>query len=568
MRVCRAVPVGRGPQLSAGLAVGALLMSIGCRSDELQQPSETPTSTIALAAAPTNGLIGEWKLDETGGTTAADTKNGYNATVLGGATFVPGHLNNGLNLNNGTAGTGGKYAQLPSNAQLDNVQEGNYTLSAWFYAYSAPSNSTSTNRDWAIVVKYGRHIGLVYEVGQTFAARHYLTGDVLFTAHSASTYPLNTWHHVAQVVSKTAGTIKLYVNGSLAGSETFQPNSPAREFDATPFRIGRGHNDWAADGMVDQVRIYDRDLSQAEVTDLYQESSGGGPSSFRFPVGMTKGGQTSLLGMDYTPDGQMTGGDTASARAVLNAARAAHARITLRVTGGNANFQTNGDRIFVLSKWKAAFDDVKQMDVSGYVGDGTLIGHYAIDEPYSDFDNMTSAFLEQICAYQKSFPGWRSVPCLVRDLNTRLYDNSPAGGYRYVDAGWAQLTDHQYDNEYNWDMGAYYQDNLTKGRSVGLGLMYAFNLLNGGREFPGCAQPDSDLNCAMTADELRTMADALADLGDNQGCGVIGWEIDDSGPARDYFFSSEIQSALEYLHDRVGGLQPGPCNVRGDLPPP
>jgi hypothetical protein len=250
----------------------------GCTPDEVNQPqvSGSPPVPISATAAPTSGLIGEWKLDEMSGTIAADSKNGYDATVQGGAAFTAGKLGRALNLNNGSAGTGTKFAEMPSNAALDNVQEGNYTISAWFWANSAPSGVSGTaNQRWAVVVKAGFHMGIAYEPNK-FHLRHYLNGNVLKAVTSPASYGLNTWHHVAGVVSKTDGTVTLYVNGAAVGTTTFPADSAAREYGTTPFRIGKGSSNWAADGKVDQVRIYDRALSAAEVSDLYNETTGGG----------------------------------------------------------------------------------------------------------------------------------------------------------------------------------------------------------------------------------------------------------------------------------------------------
>lgn len=271
----RVLPLAARRRLAVTLCTGGLVLSGGC-SPEVQEPTEPP-ATIETAVAPTSGLIGEWKLDQSSGTTAVDSKSGYHAAVLGGAAFVSGRLGNALNLDNGTAGTGEKYAEMPNNSVLDNVQEGDYTLSAWFYPYSVPSDAVVENRNWAILVKSGQHMGLVYESGGTFAARHYLTGDVLLRASSSATYPVNTWHHVVSVVSKTAGTVKLYVNGALASTTSFSAGTPAREYDTALFRIGRARIYWSADGKVDQVRIYNRDLSAAEVSDLYGETTDNTP---------------------------------------------------------------------------------------------------------------------------------------------------------------------------------------------------------------------------------------------------------------------------------------------------
>src|SRR5688572_21066754 len=93
----------------AVLAGGAALTG-GCGMEE----SEIPDS-VSKAAVPTTNLIGEWKLESNG----TDTKNGYNATLLGSPGFVTGKIGNAVNFNNGTAGTGGKYANLPNNTTLD-----------------------------------------------------------------------------------------------------------------------------------------------------------------------------------------------------------------------------------------------------------------------------------------------------------------------------------------------------------------------------------------------------------------------------------------------------------------
>jgi concanavalin A-like lectin/glucanase superfamily protein len=570
MRLVRGISPVVSRRLLIGVYCAGALVSGGCAPDEVQAPQGQ--AEIEMAEAPTNGLIGEWKLDETGGTTAADTKNGYNAGVLGGAAFVAGKLGNALNLNNGTAGTGGKYAQMPSNATLDNVQEGNYTISAWFHPYSMPPDSpTAVNRFWAIVAKAGQHMGLVYNPAGKFVLRHYLTGNTLVLAQGTTIQPLNSWHHVVGTVNKAAGTAKIYVNGELEGTSTFTVNTPAREYLETPFQIGRADTVWAADGKVDQVRIYNRELSGDEVDSLFVETEG---SSFRFPIGMSKGQQLDLLGMPHTPDGHMSGQTVNSITRTLDSARAVGARVTIRATGGNGGF-TSGTGVFDIAKWKLAFDNVKTMDMSGYLADGTLIGHYAIDEPFSDFPkNMSSELLEQICQYQKEAPntGWSDVPCIIREKNTKLHEYAPAGGYQYVDAGWATVVHHSVKPApYNWNIQAFYDTNLVRGRDVGLGMVYSFNLLNGGnKDIPGCISVDDPGLCAMRAAEVRAMADAIANLGDNQGCGVIGYEIEiNPGPKQDYFFSrgeysnNGIQSALQYLNNSVGGLQPGPCDLDG-----
>lgn len=669
------VSVCRTRRLLIGLCSVGLLVLSGCSGDNLNEPEVK----VDLAVAPTAGLVGEWKLNETSGTTAVDTKNGYNATVAGGATFVAGKIGNGLNLNNGTAGTGGKYAEMPSNATLDAVQEGNYTLSAWFYAYSRPPNLSTADQLWLIVGKAGYHMGLVYGPNGNFSMRHYLTGPSLESPASATTYPLNAWQHVAGVVSKTAGTVTLYVNGSVAGSSTFTAGAAALEYNATRFRIGKGSSNWAADGKVDQVRIYNRALNGTEIGDLYNETVGAAPtvttkqasavgtttatlngsanpngastsgwfryatspgtcnSTFgtatastalgsgsaavnhskaltgltvgqiyyfcavasnsagttygavryfvpvRFAVGMIVAQMSDMDASQWTPDAKLNwpGGNIPQ---ILADAKATGSRVIMHVTRDNGLY-TNGDGTFNIASWKLDFDRVAGYGnaIRPYVKDGTLIGHYAIDEPFIDFTGFQAADLEDMCQYQKQ--SWPFVACIVRINPAKLDSVKPAGGYRYVDAGWATLTDFQYDQPpFNGNFKTWYDTNLVAARRAGLGMMYGYNLLNGGHEATpapgGCVDqppPDQQTNCGMSAAEIRKIADAISALGHDNGCGVLGWALyKDAGPQRDYFFGTGtysgtgMQSAMQYLWNKTAGagLRPGLCNIRGDLPAP
>jgi hypothetical protein len=219
MRQCTKNPFGTAP-LTALLALAGIACTPTEQGENGPDGSMSPTAPTA-SVVPTTGLIGEWKLDESGGTIAADSKNGFDADVFGGAAFVAGKIGNALNLNNGTVGTGGKYAQMPSNATLDDVQKNNYTISAWYFPFSRPLNTTSENAQYSIVTKHGQTMGLVYNPVGRFVARHYVAGPTLVFAQSSATYPVNAWYHVASVVNRTQGTVRVYVNGALEGTATF-----------------------------------------------------------------------------------------------------------------------------------------------------------------------------------------------------------------------------------------------------------------------------------------------------------------------------------------------------------
>jgi hypothetical protein len=84
---------------------------------------------------------------------------------------------------------------------------------------------------------------------------------------------LNTWQHIAATWDGTTngGNIHLYVNGAQVDSTTFQSGSGSALSDATtPVTIGNRQADLARgfSGAMDDVRVYNRVLSAAEIQNL------------------------------------------------------------------------------------------------------------------------------------------------------------------------------------------------------------------------------------------------------------------------------------------------------------
>jgi hypothetical protein len=73
------------------------------------------------------------------------------------------------------------------------------------------------------------------------------------------------WHLVTGTYDGTVG--RLYVDGALVSSETFTA-PPNRNY---PLYIGRyyGANGWSWSGAIDEVRLYNRALTAAEVASLF-----------------------------------------------------------------------------------------------------------------------------------------------------------------------------------------------------------------------------------------------------------------------------------------------------------
>jgi hypothetical protein len=550
----------------AALCTGGLLLSEGCRSDELQGPGHTPEGLRppAMATAPTSGLVGEWKLDETGGTIANDTKNNYDATVSGGAAFVSGKLGNALNLNNGTAGTGLKYAEMPSNATLDAVQEGNYSISAWFYPYSIPPNTTPENKTWAIVNKAGQHMGLVYDNDGTFAARHWVatpTGDVLEIARSP-VKPVNAWYHLVSAVNRTAGTLKLYVNGTLVGTPTFTPGTAPHEYGTTPFRIGRARNEWSADGKVDQVRIYNRELSAAEVSDLYGETIGSGVPFGPGDLFNASGGfrQVPPAPFTWTMD-VVTPGDIID---LITAARNNHVKLTPVMTGGgHANYLTNG--VFDFQKWKDKQDlfdtpEIKSAVAAG-VADGTILFAVLMDEPnHPDWNNSVHhADLDAMAQYTNGI-----FPTLRTGVDVR-YDWEQTQVYQNVDVITSQYSARK------GDVNAYRTAAVSAAAQQNAAMFFSINVLNGGTPptngscpTPATGGPGSTENgvlvgCKMTAAQVQSFGDALLAAPEACGLKMWTWDLTTLTPSGDFMTRADNKAAFSHLATTAAAHAPRAC---------
>ncbi len=230
-----------------------------------------------------SNLVAYYKLDESSGNRAHDaTNNGYHGTLKGATgtpAWIAGKYANALDFEgqNTTEQDYKRYVDLPTNTVMNDLQEGAaYSLSAWFYPKTVPTGveGTDNTSSYAIIMKAGWHLGTRMKSDQTFTMRHYLTGDTLVNAASGNTFAAGSWYHVVGTVSKTQGRVRIYVNGNLEGTAAFTAGTAGRDYGSNPWYLGTGWFDdtnfrWCADGLIDDARFYDYELSSGNVTELY-----------------------------------------------------------------------------------------------------------------------------------------------------------------------------------------------------------------------------------------------------------------------------------------------------------
>ncbi|MGH9844866.1 MAG: LamG-like jellyroll fold domain-containing protein [Blastocatellia bacterium] len=205
----------------------------------------------------TTGLVGHWKLDETSGTTAADSSgNGLTGTLTNGPSWVAGKVGNGLSFDGVN-----DYVNLGNPTHLRFTDA--ITLSAWVKIDTFTNSGRIItkggqpgSRGWALTVESGGYAN--FQIAKDTSTLISVISGALATGQ---------WIHLAGVYEPGVA-LRIYVNGALVASNT--TSIPSAQFNsALNVNIGRRpSNATYFDGTIDEVRTYNRALSAADVAAL------------------------------------------------------------------------------------------------------------------------------------------------------------------------------------------------------------------------------------------------------------------------------------------------------------
>ena len=145
---------------------------------------------------------------------------------------------------------------------------GDITLSCWIRPDSLQSYSAS----FRTLIAKGGYSSADYALYiDSTDSNLIFTADGNYFRHESFTWQTSDWQHVVAVVNDNGG--KLYLNGSPLSIDTSSGTARATDNGGT-FRLGYDKDkDRYFPGAIDDVRIYDRALSQPEIEALYQRTS-------------------------------------------------------------------------------------------------------------------------------------------------------------------------------------------------------------------------------------------------------------------------------------------------------
>jgi hypothetical protein len=218
-----------------------------------------------LAEAPRLlSFVAHWTLDEPAGSAAEDaTGNGRTGTLEGGPSRVPGKRGGALAFDGKDDGV-----LVPSAADLSPhaAPGGEMALSAWVLLPERPKAAGQGRTPAVSKGDVGAYEYALYAASDGRAAFCVWTlGGTGCVELYGGSLALNRWHHLAAVLKKGAFT-KLYVDGAVVNQTgAFVGESSAGP---SPLYLGRRGDGQFFKGTIDDVRLYARALTDAEVRAL------------------------------------------------------------------------------------------------------------------------------------------------------------------------------------------------------------------------------------------------------------------------------------------------------------
>jgi len=385
---------------------------IGGQSDPTLNPSYTSNQSVAIGGSGINGkldLVNLWtkelnqleviQLYNTSlgieypfaGKLLPSTDDGFgtnHGTLVNGCTFATGKIGNAL------LGNGSGYLQLPNETgKFSN----SFTINLWINI-----SSSTTNTDFVSCYYWlpgSREYGYILQHSTngriTFYGKRPDDSNIIMSYSYSGKY--NSWRMLTLTKASSSGALKMYIDGVLVVSD----NSPGSiAYGANNYstiggtRYNGGTQGYLENGgKIDAVTMWSKELTQNEITLLYNGSNGTQYSNGSF--GLTQSTLDSVGSYHGTPVGAMSfvGGKIGSSAFNFNGSS------YINMGTGAANFGSNP---FSVSFWfyPTAGNNLQILIGKGFTG-GTNKGFYInTDNRYNSNQNAISFGLNNGSSYK------------------------------------------------------------------------------------------------------------------------------------------------------------------------
>lgn len=256
---------------------------------------------------PTNGLVSWWK----GENNAQDSfKNNYHGTLLGDAAYTTGRVGKAFKFDGiddllDLGAMSGTLFADPTNSSL--------SVSFWVKTSAIKSPQGALYILDSGAGTDGRR-GFYCNTAQGVLSCAVRQSSKIYQVSAANMIPLNSWKHVALTFDNNDKQLKLYVDGAL--SKTGTENSVEMSFVSPQAVIGASNTkSLLFNGTLDEVAVWNRALSAAEVESLFDSGATGMCS-----ISLVECGNNDVEAGEDCDDGNLNDGDGCSSTCTTEAA--------------------------------------------------------------------------------------------------------------------------------------------------------------------------------------------------------------------------------------------------------
>jgi len=207
--------------------------------------------------------------------------------MVGGISFISGKREQAFSLN------GAAYLQIPVTPELNVGKEDGFTIDAWIDPATTDVQMPIIEYEQKLGTQDGSDVGILLYInlpptggsGQGCIAANLV--DTAQTSHMIFSGPnllcVGKWQHIAITYDRISGDAMIYLNGEPVANKNFGSFTAqtglnylligARTAFGTPLRPSN-----AFSGGLDEIGIYNRALSPAEIRGIYLEENGGDTS--------------------------------------------------------------------------------------------------------------------------------------------------------------------------------------------------------------------------------------------------------------------------------------------------
>ena len=197
-----------------------------------------------------------------------------------------------------------EYFTIPNDASLNFTSA--FSYSVWF-------KTTDTTSTMALTSNQNKFVVQLYSPTTRIRCQLFDgSASVVNVDINSSGYNDGNWHHIAFTTDglTTANGIKVYYDGVLTAQGTL--NNNGINTSVFTYQIGRHTSTWYYEGLIEELSLFNSELSQSDITSIYNSGKPKDLSSFS-PISWWRMGDAATWnGSVWTLTDQGSGGNNAT----------------------------------------------------------------------------------------------------------------------------------------------------------------------------------------------------------------------------------------------------------------